>query len=405
MSALPIRRAEFIALIAMMFATIAFSIDSMLPALPEIADALTPDNVNAAQLILTVFVLGMGIGTFFTGPLSDSFGRKRIVIAGAVLYCVASLIAARAQTLEVLLAARLVQGLGAAGPRVVALAIIRDLVAGREMARIMSFVMIVFTLVPALAPSLGAVIISFAGWRGVFGSFVVFSIISAVWLMIRLPETHPPEQRRPFRAAALVSATQEMFSHPVVRISIVVQVLTFGMMFSMLSSVQQVYDVTFGRGDQFPLWFGGVALAAGTASLLNASIVVRVGMRRIVTSILMVQAATSTTLVILSLASIPDQAYFAAFVFWQATVFFMAGLCIGNLNAIAMEPLGHIAGLAASLIGACATVGAVILAIPVGLMFDGTPLPLSVAMAIEATLAVTLMLHLRRVEAALPAAA
>ncbi|ETX28348.1 multidrug MFS transporter [Roseivivax isoporae LMG 25204] len=399
------RKTELIALIAMMFATIAFSIDSMLPALPEIAGALSPDNVNAAQLVLTVFVLGMGIGTFFTGPLSDTYGRKPVVIAGAVIYCISAVVAARAQTLEVLLAARLAQGLGAAGPRVVALAIIRDLVAGREMARIMSFVMIVFTLVPALAPSLGAVIIAFAGWRGVFMAFVLFSVISVVWLMLRLPETHPPEKRRPFSVRALGSAAGEMVAHPVVRISILVQALAFGMMFSMLSSVQPVYDVTFGRGDQFPLWFGGVALAAGAASFINAALVVRLGMRRIVTTIIAVQMATSATMVLLSLAPVPEQVYFAAFVFWQATVFFMAGLSIGNLNAIAMEPLGHIAGLAASLIGSIATVSAVILAIPVGLMFDGTPLPLAVAMAIEATLALGLMLHMRRVETALPATA
>ncbi|WP_372833859.1 MFS transporter, partial [Puniceibacterium confluentis] len=148
-------RVEFIALIAMLFATIAFSIDSMLPALPEIGAALSPGNLNRVQLVITSFVLGMGIGTFFTGPLSDTFGRKPVVLCGAILYIVASLVAARAQSLEVLLAARVVQGLGAAGPRVVALAIIRDLYQGRGMARIMSFVMIVFTLVPAIAPSMG----------------------------------------------------------------------------------------------------------------------------------------------------------------------------------------------------------------------------------------------------------
>lgn len=389
----------------MMFATIAFSIDSMLPALPEIAEAMTPDDVNRAQLILTVFVLGMGLGTFFTGPLSDAYGRKPVVLGGAILYCIAALVAARAQSLEVLLAARLAQGLGAAGPRVVALAIIRDLVSGREMARIMSFVLIVFTVVPALAPSLGAVIIGFAGWRGVFIAFVLFSVVSAVWMMIRLPETHPPEARRPLRFAAIASAAREMAAQPVVRISIMVQALTFGMMFSMLSSVQPVYDVTFGRGDEFPLWFGAVALCASSASLLNATIVVRVGMRRIVTAILAMQVVVSGVMVAIGLAGVPEAVYFGAFVFWQGTVFFMAGLSIGNLNAIAMEPLGHIAGLAASLIGAIATVAAVVLAIPVGLMFDGTPLPLAAAMCVEAVLALGLMLHMRRIEAPVTAAA
>ncbi|ETX16487.1 multidrug MFS transporter [Roseivivax halodurans JCM 10272] len=402
------RRGELVALIAMMFATIAFSIDAMLPALPEIAEALTPENVNAAQLILTVFVLGMGLGTFVTGPLSDAYGRKKVVLGGCALYITAAIVAAQAQSLEVLLAARLVQGLGAAGPRVVALAIIRDLVSGREMARIMSFVLVVFTLVPALAPSLGAVIIAFAGWRGIFGAFVLFSVISAVWLTVRLPETHPPEARRPLRFGALVEAAREMFGHPIVRLSILVQSLTLGIMFAMLSSVQQVYDMTFGRGDEFPLWFGAVAICAGAASFLNARIVVKLGMRRIITTILSLQVVASGVMILLSLISLPETAYFATFVIWQATVFFMIGLSVGNLNAIAMEPLGHIAGLAASLIGAISTVAAVILAVPVGLMFDGTPLPLACAIFVEAALAVTLMRGMRRIEAeteAAPAAA
>ncbi|NVK58951.1 MAG: MFS transporter, partial [Rhodobacteraceae bacterium] len=161
-------RPEFIAMLAMLFATIAFSIDAMLPALPEIGAELTPDDVNRAQLVVTSFVLGMGIGTFFTGPLSDTFGRKPVVLAGATLYVVMSLVAAQEDSLELLLVARLFQGLGAAGPRVVALAIVRDLHSGREMARIMSFVMMIFTIFPALAPSMGAVIIDLSSWRGIF---------------------------------------------------------------------------------------------------------------------------------------------------------------------------------------------------------------------------------------------
>ena len=272
----------------------------------------------------------------------------------------------------------------------------------------MSFVLVVFTLVPALAPSLGAVIIAFAGWRGIFVAFVLFSVISALWLTVRLPETHPPEARRPLRFGAMLEAGREMFGHPIVRLSILVQSLTLGIMFAMLSSVQQVYDMTFGRGDEFPFWFGAVAICAGAASFLNARIVVKLGMRRIITTILSLQVVASGVMILLSLISLPETAYFATFVIWQATVFFMIGLSVGNLNAIAMEPLGHIAGLAASLIGAISTVAAVILAVPVGLMFDGTPLPLACAIFVEAALAVTLMRGMRRIEAeteAAPAAA
>ena len=168
---------EFIALIAMLFATIAFSIDAMLPALPEIAQELTPADPNKAQLIVTSFVLGMGLGTLFAGPLSDSFGRRNVILAGAVLYCAASAVAMIAPSLETVLAARVVQGLGAAGPRVVSLALVRDLYKGREMARIMSFAMMIFMVAPAAAPLLGQQIISLAGWHAIFIAFILFAVL------------------------------------------------------------------------------------------------------------------------------------------------------------------------------------------------------------------------------------
>ena len=391
-------KAEFIALVAMMFATIAFSIDAMLPALPEIGAALSPQDANRAQLVITSFVLGMGVGTLFTGPLSDTFGRRPVILGGAALYIAAALVAAQAQSLEVLLAARVVMGLGAAGPRVVALAIIRDLYAGRGMAQLMSFVMIVFSLVPAIAPTLGAGIIALSSWRVIFLAFVVFAIAFSIWMMLRLPETLDPAQRRPFRFSAIRAATAEMFAHPVVRLSILVQSLSFGMLFSMLSTTQPIFDVTFGRNDSFPYWFGAIAVVAASASYVNARLVVRLGMRVLVTWMLAAQLGISALMVLAWVGGVSGSAAFALFVFWQTSVFFQAGMTIGNLNAIAMEPMGHIAGLAASIIGSVATVAAVVLAAPVGLMFDGTPLPLALALTVEAGLGLWLMLRMRGLE-------
>jgi len=186
---------EFIAMIAMLFATVAFSIDSMLPALPEIAAELTPGNENRAQLILTAFILGMGAGTVVAGPLSDANGRKRAILGGALLYTLGAGLASMAQTLELMLAARLIQGLGAAGPRIVSLALVRDLHSGRQMARIVSIAMMIFTTVPAIAPALSTGIIAVFGWRGIFGAFILFSLIPAARLGLRQPETLPPEAR------------------------------------------------------------------------------------------------------------------------------------------------------------------------------------------------------------------
>ena len=392
------RRGEFIALMAMMTATVAFSIDAMLPALPEIGAALSPRDINRAQLVITSFVLGMGVGTFLAGPLSDTFGRKPVMLVGTGIYMLGALIAGQAGSLEVLLAARVAQGLGASGPRVVAMAVIRDRYAGRGMARIVSFVMVVFTLIPAVAPLLGSVIIDLAGWRAIFWCFIVFALVSSLWLLIRLPETLPPAKRRGFRAHLLRAAVVEMFVHPVVRLSIAVQSLVFGMLFSMLSTTQQVFDITFGRGDSFPLWFGAIAILAGTSSFLNAALVMRLGMRVMVTGMLTVQIVLSGAMVLVGLADLPEQVHFALFVFWQGSVFFMAGMTIGNLAAIAQEPMGHIAGMATSVIGGVSTVVAVFLAAPVGLMFDGTPGPLAMALTIEAIAAFALMRMMARAE-------
>ena len=187
MRAKPLPLVEFSALMAMMFATIAFSIDAMLPGLPAIAAELTPDSPNNVQMIVTSFVIGMGLATFFVGPLSDALGRRVVLLTGSALYIAAAIAAWRAETLEFLLAARVVQGIGAAGPRVVAMAIVRDLYAGRQMARILSFVMMTFTIVPAVSPLIGAWIIQFAGWRAIFLAFVIFALVSGTWLALRQP--------------------------------------------------------------------------------------------------------------------------------------------------------------------------------------------------------------------------
>lgn len=383
---------EFIALIAMLFATIAFSIDAMLPALPRIAAELTPEFPNQAQLIITSFVLGMGAGTFIAGPLSDTFGRKPVILAGAALYMLAAVAAWFAPTLETVLIARLVQGLGASGPRIVSMAMVRDLYKGREMARVVSFAMMIFTLIPAVAPMLGTVIIAGAGWRGIFLAFVVFSGTAMVWLTLRQPETLPPASRRPLHAATLWAALVEVLTHRVVVTAIAVQALAFACLFGTLSSTQQIFDQSFGRGASFPFWFALIAVLAGTASFINASLVVRLGMRFLVTITLVAQVFASFGFAAMTGAGAwPEVLAFPAYIAWTTGVFFMAGLTLGNLNALSLEPMGHIAGLSASVTGAIATVAAVALAVPMGLAFDGTPVPLAVGVAVLSALGFGLM--------------
>jgi MFS transporter, DHA1 family, multidrug resistance protein len=388
---------EFIAMIAMLFATIAFSIDSMLPALPTIAAELTPETPNKAQLILTSFVLGMGLGTMVAGPLSDSFGRRRIIVIGTVIYCIAAVVAYFAPTLETMLLARVVQGLGVAAPRVVSLALVRDLYKGREMARVVSFAMMIFTLVPAIAPLAASGIIAAFGWRAIFVTFVLFSGLSLIWLMTRQPETLPLESRRPFRAAPLIAALREVLSHRTIVTTIAVQTLVLGSLFGMLSSAQPVIDVQFGRADSFPLWFALVALCAGLASPTNAALVGRLGMRYLITATLISQIIISGAMLVLTLSGLlPAGLAFAAFIFWMISVFAMAGLTLGNLNALALEPVGHIAGMAASVAGSISTVLAVVIAAPLGLAFNGNYVPLVLGISVMAVLALALMLSIPR---------
>lgn len=385
-------RVEFIALQAMLMAITAFAIDAMLPALPDIAQQLSPGNPNRAQLIVTSFVLGMGIGTLFAGPISDAYGRKPVIIAGFAVFCVGAALASVAQSLEMLLAARVLQGLGVAAPRIVPVALIRDLYSGREMASIISFATMIFMLMPAVAPAFGTVIIQGFGWRGLFASFIVFAVFSALWLGLRQPETLPPANRRPLRPKLLWQGLREVLSHHTVVMCIAVMTMGFGVLFGTLSSTQQIFDITFRRGESFALWFGLIALLSLPAGFLNARLVGRLGMRRLVTLTFLAQLGiTVIVLVLIRSAILPDQYAFAAYVVWAVSVFSMANIVFGNLNAIALAQLGHIAGLASSVVIAAATVLAVAVAAPLGLMFDGTPVPLLVGVAVLLALAIGLM--------------
>ena len=387
---------EFVALIAMLTASVAFSIDAMLPALPNIGEDLSPGSLNRAQLIITSFVLGMGLGTFITGPLADRFGRKTVILWGAILYVCATAFAFFTTTLETMLAARVLMGLGASAPRVVAMALVRDLYSGREMARIMSFVMLVFSLVPALAPTLGAGIIAFSNWRSIFIAFAIFMTLITCWLMLRQPETLATENRRPLSITNLLSAVREVYIHPTARLATFVQTLSMGMLFSVLSSTQQVFDQTYGQGDTFHLWFGGIAIFAASASIINARLVGRLGMRPIIKTMMLAQIFMSSGIIFVVMLELPNHIELLFYAIWTISVFFQAGLTLGNLNALAMEPMGHIAGSAASVVTATATVGAAIIAIPVGLSFDGTPLPRTISIFFAACLALWLTTMIRR---------
>ncbi|TXI01178.1 MAG: MFS transporter [Pseudorhodobacter sp.] len=389
-------RGEFIALLALLFATIALSIDAMLPALPEIAAALSPDDPNKAQLVITSFVLGMGVGTLFAGPLSDAFGRKTTILAGFALYILAAAAAWAAPSLETLLVARVIMGIGSAAPRTVSIAMVRDLFKGREMAQIMSFAMMIFTLVPAVAPLMGQGVIALAGWQAIFVAYIFFALLVATWLHLRQPETLPIAARRPLALAPLLSACAEVLSLRIVQISIATQALTLGMLFATLSSMEGIFAQTFARAESFPLWFAVIAVASMSGSILNAKLVMKIGMRGMVKATYAVLLAVTLVYLALSaMGGLGPNAAFAAHILWSIVLFATMGLTLGNLNALAMEPLGHVAGMAASVTSAIATVASVLLAVPVGLLFDGTALPLLIGVSAYGAAALGLALLLK----------
>ncbi len=391
--------AEFVGMMATLFAIMALSIDALLPALPAIRAEFSPDDSNRVQLVVTSFVLGMGAGTLVSGPLSDSLGRKPVIVAGGLLYMLASLAGWRAGSLEALLLARFFQGLGASGPRVVGLAMVRDLHGGREMARIMSFVMTVFVLVPALAPLLGAAVMALAGWRAIFFLFVIFALFATSWVTLRQPETLPPDRRRPFRPGPILAAMREVLTTPASLLAIVAATMVFGMLFSVISTAQQVIGEAFAKGAAFPLWFAVLALGAGTSGLANSRLVMRHGMRKVATAALTTQWGIS--LVALAAFFFGGDALpfaFPLYMVWALSVFFMVGLAGGNLNALALEPLGHVAGTASTVVSALSTGLSVLIAIPTGLAYDGTPLPIMASATVACTFALAAMLALRRGE-------
>jgi len=378
---------EFISLMAMLVATVAISIDAMLPALPDIALQLTTENPNQVQLILSTFIGGMALGTLVVGPLSDSFGRKNIIYVGATIYITFSVLCMFATNIETMIIARVFQGIGAAAPRVVSQALVRDLYSGREMARITSFIMIIFSIVPALAPLMGAGLIFIFDWRAIFTVFVLFALISTIWTGIRIQEPLKTEMRIPFQIRIFKAAFLEIISIGIVRISIITLVFSYGTLFTCILLVQQVFDQFFGLAGSFPGWFAVIAALSASASFLNSMLVMKLGMRRLVSAALSVQVVLSVLMLLMFYGGIISGGLgFGFFAFWVFSLFFQAGLTLGNLTALAMEPLGHIAGTAASVISAIGTLGAAVLATVAGHFFTGTPLAMIVSILLFAFL-------------------
>jgi len=380
---------EFVALMAFAMSLVALSIDAMLPAFPDMAQDLQVTAANDIQLVVSLLFIGLAIGQLFYGPLSDSIGRKPAIYIGFVLFILGSLLSMAASDFSTMLAGRMLQGIGAAGPRTVAVALIRDRFHGSEMARVMSFIMTVFILVPIFAPALGQAILLVAGWRTIFGAFIVLALATLVWLSLRQPETLPKDQRRPFTLENITTAFHEVLMSRLAMVYTLVAGCVSGAFLSYLNTSQQIFQVQYGQGKLFPLYFGILAVSVGFAALLNSGLVMRFGMHALANRALLVMMVLTWLFLVIvwAYAGHPPLWLFMAICL---ALFFCIGVLFGNLNSIAMEPLGHVAGTAAAVIGSITTLLAVVLSYFVGQAYDGTLFPLALAFVSLITVSVLL---------------
>ena len=364
---------ELVLLVAALMSLTALAIDVMLPALPAMGAELGVTAENDRQLVIVAFVLGMGSGQLVFGPLSDRFGRRRILLVSLLLYTLFGLACAVPGDFTQLVVFRALQGVTAAGARVVSLSLVRDLFEGASMARTMSWVMATFMAVPILAPNLGWLILQVASWRAIFWSLVVFGALLLAWVAARLPETLPPERRRSIRPRALAAAYLEVVRNPMSRAYTIATGLAFGALFAFISSSEQIFR-SFGREEAFPLYFAGVAGCMAIASMINARLVGRVGTRRLSHGALAVFTGIQVVYCGLYLAGLHG---FGVFYSSLALSFFAFSLIGANFNAMALQPLGHVAGTASAALGFASTTLSGSIGGFVARQFDGTPFPIS----------------------------
>lgn len=365
---------EFVIMMAALMSITALSIDTMLPALPQIGADLHVADANDRQNIITIFLLGLGIGSLVYGPLSDRFGRRRILMAAACLQIVSTLICALATSFPILLGARLLAGLSVASCRVVAMSIVRDCFRGDAMARVMSLIMVTFVIVPVLAPSVGALVLLVAPWRWIFGLLLVMIALLAVWQFLRLPETLPPESRSAIGPRDLWATFMQVVTNRNSIGHMLASGIMMGGLIGFLVSIQQIFFDVFDAGEYFSIGFAAIAIWMGVGSLMNSRLVERFGARRLSQSAVLVLVAVSLLHCAIILAGHEHLLVFIVIQSITTTCFSFSG---ANFSSISLEPFTKGAGLAASVQAALTTLLSTVLGGLVGAAFDGTVLPMS----------------------------
>lgn len=372
----PLSQFEFIALVSLLTALTAASLDTILPALDDIGRAFGLTAPQATQLLITLFVAGLVFGELVFGPIADALGRRPAILLGLGIYGLGTLVSLFADSFAWVLAGRVIQGFGASGPRIATRALIRDCFEGDAMARIMSFIMMVFILVPMLAPAMGQALLALGSWRGIFALFLALALVMFLWFGLRQAETLPADKRIALSPGHLLTNARFILTNwEVMRHTIVTGFLFAGLL-HYLSTAQAMFDDAYQAGNLFALYFAYLAFWIGLASFLNGKLVMRFGMRHMSHYALKAMVGFSIVLLVVS-AFFDGVPPLPAFLLLFGAVFFSFGLLFGNLNALALQPVGHMAGLASSLNASISSAIAVLVATLMGQLYNATIYPIT----------------------------
>ncbi|MEE9364947.1 MAG: multidrug effflux MFS transporter [Cellulophaga sp.] len=385
---------EFVTLMAFLMSIVALSIDALLPALDFIASDIGITNPHDNQFLIIMIFLGLGIGSLFFGPLSDTLGRKPIVFIGFFVFILASIICIYATSLEVMLFGRVLQGIGLSAPRTISIAMVRDSYSGNYMARIMSFITAIFILVPIIAPSLGKFILDEYNWQAIFYIQVFFSVIVSFWFWIRQPETLEKTNRIRFTPHIFIDGAKEILKYKATIGYTLISGFITGAFMVYLSASQQIFQSQYHLTEEFPFIFAALAISVGIATLLNGTLVLKLGMLKLVTINMILFFLISLSYVVVFYGK-PNPSITVLLLFFGLQ-FFSVGFLFGNLRALAMEPVGHIAGMAAAITGFVSTLMAVPISTFIGSYISDTVLPLFAGFALCGLLSLVLLFYTKK---------
>ena len=384
---------EFIIVMASLMSLVALSIDALLPALNNIGLSIGITNSKDNQLLITMIFLGLGFGQLISGPLSDSFGRKPIIYCGFLVFAFASFICVFATSVEMMVFGRILQGIGLSAPRTISIAMVRDRFSGNHMARIMSFVVVIFILVPVVAPAIGKIMLDLYGWKFIFYSQLLFGLFVMIWVYFRQPETLIKENRKKITSSLFIDGIKEFLKHKYAVVFTIFSGFVTGSFMVYLSSSQQIFQEQYALVEEFPFIFAGLAIGVGLATFLNGTLVMKLGMFKLV-SIFTVVFTIIPLIYILLYYGEPNPSSTILITFFVLE-FFSLGFLFGNTRALAMEPIGHIAGIGAAINGFVSTVMAVPIATFIGSFINLTALPLFIGFFICGAIAILLIQYLK----------